>query len=802
MALIDTAAGRKVMRTEAGPDRYLPYVRHVTANIVNLKTRAMMAVLKLDGVAFETADIGDMNALMRSLNVWWRNECDERLAAWVHVIRRKGGVYPAGAFATPFAALLDRQYKTRLLEEDLYTNDIYLTLLWHPPRNAVAQLSRFIDSIGRARREDTEAEPEAIKALRDRYAGAVVALERYSPTALGLYAHNGLLFSEVAEFLHLVLTGERQRMPLPRGPIGPALCTSRLIFGREVVEIRSADRTRYAALFGVKEYPATSRVGMFNGVLRAPFECILTQSIGWSARSDGIALFQQQARRMVSANDPAFEQVEDLRIAAGELQGGAFVTGEHHLSLLIYSDSIRSLQDSMARGRQILADAGLVVAREDRALESAYWAQMPGNFRERVRVGVITSKNFAAFAGFHSYPLGQPMGNQWGDAVTMLQTAAGGPFYFSFHAPRSDLGNTFLCGPSGSGKTVAQMVFLAQSGRLTGPGKDRDHSGPPPRLVIFDKDRGTEIAVRALGGAYLTLRNATPTGCAPLKVMEDTPEDRAFLAGLVRRMVYRPGQPLSAKEEAAIVEAVQHIMLLPPANRSFAGLRQFLGFGGELGQRFERWIRGGELGWALDGEADQMPMDARVLGFDMTELLDNADVRTAVMMYLFRRVEDLLDGQRIIIDIDEFWKVLGDPVFTAMVQDHLKTIRKKNGVLVFGTQSPRDALNSEIAHSIVEQCPTQIFFPNPRGDRDDYCDGFKLSDREYRLIREELTPESRQFLIRQGHNSVVVGLNLRGMTGLLDVLSGRTQLIEEVDQLRRIHGDHPDAWLPLYLAAR
>ena len=38
--------------------------------------------------------------------------------------------------------------------------------------------------------------------------------------------------------------------------------------------------------------------------------------------------------------------------------------------------------------------------------------------------------------------------------------------------------------------------------------------------VFFDKDRGAEIFVRAVGGTYLTLRNGDPTGCAPLKALD------------------------------------------------------------------------------------------------------------------------------------------------------------------------------------------------------------------------------------------------------------------------------------------
>ncbi|MFN4169707.1 MAG: cytochrome c oxidase subunit II transmembrane domain-containing protein, partial [Pannonibacter phragmitetus] len=42
----------------------------------------------LDGIAFETADIGDLNDLHAKLNLTLRNLADDRLALWTHLIRR------------------------------------------------------------------------------------------------------------------------------------------------------------------------------------------------------------------------------------------------------------------------------------------------------------------------------------------------------------------------------------------------------------------------------------------------------------------------------------------------------------------------------------------------------------------------------------------------------------------------------------------------------------------------------------------------------------------------------------------
>jgi hypothetical protein len=55
--------------------------------------------------------------------------------------------------------------------------------------------------------------------------------------------------------------------------------------------------------------------------------------------------------------------------------------------------------------------------------------------------------------------------------------------------------------------------------------------------------------------------------------------------------------------------------------------------------------------------------------------------------------------------------------------------------------------------------------------------GLGLTEAEYRLIREDLTPESRCFLIKQGNTSIVAKLDLGGMKDELSVLSGRAETL-------------------------
>jgi type IV secretion system protein VirB4 len=143
--------------------------------------------------------------------------------------------------------------------------------------------------------------------------------------------------------------------------------------------------------------------------------------------------------------------------------------------------------------------------------------------------------------------------------------------------------------------------------------------------------------------------------------------------------------------------------------------------------------------------------------------------------------------------IDEGWKALDDEVFAARIRDWLKTLRKRNALVGFATQSARDALDSRISTALVEQTATMIFMPNARARPEDYCEGFGLTLHELDLIRT-LPAHSRCFLIRQPDASVVVRLDLSMMPELLMVLSGRESIVRRLDAIRSETGDAPSAW--------
>jgi len=193
--------------------------------------------------------------------------------------------------------------------------------------------------------------------------------------------------------------------------------------------------------------------------------------------------------------------------------------------------------------------------------------------------------------------------------------------------------------------------------------------------------------------------------------------------------------------------------------------------------------------------------EATAIGFDTTEFLDLPEVRTPIMMYLLDVMDELVNGERLIYVISEFWKALDNEIFSDFAKQKQKTIRKQNGLGIFDTQSPSDVLRHPIGRTMVEQSVTKIFLANSEALREEYVDGFGLSEAEYEIVRSLGARGGRALMVKQGDSSAVCELDLTGLEDAVTVLSATTDNVALLDRIREDQGDDPQVWLPLLLNA-
>ena len=293
--------------------------------------------------------------------------------------------------------------------------------------------------------------------------------------------------------------------------------------------------------------------------------------------------------------------------------------------------------------------------------------------------------------------------------MTILPTVSSSAYRFNFHlggkAGERTVGHTLVLGQTGSGKTLGTAFLIAQA-RRTGA-----------RVIVFDKDRGLEMPLRAMGGAYSAVRLGEATGFNPFAAETDD-RGRAWLSDWLAALLSREG-PLSAIQAQALAQAVvanaetdpalRTLELLPPAVPLGRRRRRALRPDGRLGHD-------GSFGWLFSGEGvDTLSFDNPVTGFDLTEIFDTSAVRTAWLAYVFRRIERTVEDSRpTLIVLDEAWKLLDDPYFERRLKDWMLTMRKKNVAVVLLTQRVAHIRESKAGGSILESAVTTILYPNSR----------------------------------------------------------------------------------------
>ena len=384
-----------------------------------------------------------------------------------------GKQHPQTSCRSSFGRDLDRAYRARLDDGRLYRNELYLSVLLRSPSVS-----------GRQRR--AKVAPVALRERLEDVLGTIVAsLPSYGVQPPRPARRDRAVFRD-RRALKLILTGQREPVPLVANRLGGAIYTDRVIVGGEAVEIRLPGRSVFAAGFGMREYPASTAPGMMSALLTAPYCCVLTQTFGFLAKNETTTLLERKQNRMKVAGDKAAVQMDDL---SKRDRGRPRQSSRHG--------------DASPHPRHIRRHAGGAWLKLRRLPSDTWRKREPSSFARigrsklstgasclatpllRSRPGAVTSRNFAAMSPFQGYPAGPDRGH-WGEPLTLFRTTGGTPYRFHLHASTAmvtDLGNIFMAGPSGSGKTTVlatSIVVLAERHGAT--------------TVLFDKDRGAEIA--------------------------------------------------------------------------------------------------------------------------------------------------------------------------------------------------------------------------------------------------------------------------------------------------------------------
>ena len=781
-----------VVRNEEQASHHINIVSHYDDVTLLDKSEKLIQIIKLNGLDCISRDEQSLNAYKIRINNLLKGLSSE-FALYTWEVRKKVGDYPAGEYAEGYAKELNDRYRSKIESSEIYKNDLYLAIITKQPEGLInlgfSILQQFNQTLDKEQRQQHLAKRHL--ELSDMTRKVMSAMSDYGSELLSVYEKDGIKFSAPLSFISQLINIDGHAIPLVKNDAAKLLSRKRLFFNNRAgtVEFREADgNSRFAAMLAIKGYSPRTSQGMLDELSRLKCEYLVTQSYRFYDRQNAKTKVRDQQKEMEQTQDESITQTIQLDDSFDETASGEVGLGLHHFTMACYADSLDELKQHIGTITSIFADLDITCVREDVASECAFWSQLPGNFGYALRSATISTRNMAGLASFHNYHRGRLAGNYWGDAVTVLETLAGTPYYFNFH--HKDVGNFLVFGAMGSGKTVLIGLLIAQSMKFGG------------KRVIFDKDRGLEIFVRAMGGTYERIKPGVSTGFNPCQ-LEDNVENRAFLASLLGRMLTVHQDTISEADAEVITNAIDGMYRLEPSTRQLCHIASFFGTRkvGSLRNRFDQWHSSGQFAWLFDNEVDSLNLISSVLGFDIGSILNDVDCKTPALMYLTYRVQQSMAGQRGMIFFDEGWLALSDHYFRSLINDLSRTPRKKNIIFGLATQVANDTADSTVSKAINESAFCKIFFPNSSADRSVYMDSFGLTEHEYQLVKS-LPDDQFYFLLIHGHGvnkeTVIARLDLSSMKEDIAIISGRESSLVLLDKIRAEVGDNPTDWLPIF----
>lgn len=799
---------------ELGSDSYFPYLDHIGPKLETLLLAdgSRLGVVRFDGAPFSLALNSTRNGNKRRQVAYLNAVADENVEVHFHLVKHRAempGDRPASDPPTPrhYARRLFDDYRASLASE-MARVAWYMTVRVKPRGSPVASVADKLRAMvpglagsTRARGDDSRLDVQLEDAMRL----AFNTLAPFGPVRLGVRGEadpaggEPLLFSEIIEAFHLIRTVRFSPQPLAdvTGFLGAGLA------GIDVTAVRRKRMLRidhaaggspasqsWVAMLGLQTHMRALDQSRLDALLALPGCFVMTVVIRFETRGQAQDKLDLLHRRLMSGNHRAVSDTEDLLAAIDDLAGGRAESGVGRWSLALHGDTPAGVDDMVSAAKTPVANAGggTRVGVESRGMLNSYVAQLSGAPAGTwIRPAQYNAEQVATLATLAGYPQG-PARARWGHHLFDLLSPAGTSYAHDLFV--GDVGHSVVVAPNGEGKSVLMGACIAALDGMVGAAGGAQ--------IVLDVDESNANTILALEGRYSTVR-VGHSGIAPLRGLPDTPRVRHMLRNLVAGAVQTDGAPVPTKAERdGIRQGIDFVMgEMEPGERSFAVVRQFMGYDEHgAGERFEPWCEGGELGWVFDGDEHVIDFDSRLVGVDLTEVMNDPRIMQPLAMVLLWMASDVMDGRRVVVWCEEAPAYMPGPAFAKPFKGIALRARKRNASFNAIAQQPGDLLSNEAGHALIKQARQIVALRNDKAVEADYCDGMGFTPAEFRAVQEGMFAEAHRCVLikRQDGQSGVHRFDLSGLPQHLHVLSGTPKRVKLFrDCLARNAGDVPRA---------
>ena len=770
---------------------YIPWICLIDKGVVLNKNGTLQKTLKYRGYDLDSSTVYELKNINAKLN-----DVIKRLGqGWslnVEARRKKCTDYIEAENEILAIDIIEKERKLNFLENEHFESEYYLTIVQLIPTDN----SKKVGEIFLEYAKKSEILDKTLENFNKEF-----------KKILNLFKE---IFLEVTElddeetytYLHSCVSTKTDKVVVPEIPYAMAnyLCDSDLVGG-----LKPKLRGKEIRCISIQGFPNYTVPGFFDVLnrLNIPYRWItrflmLSKLEALSKMekkyknifSQRLSLFQRVYAELTGEkeensrklNEDALNKANEVRTQIALTTGDYVSQGFYTCTLIVDGDSIDEVEERVDIISKTINNMGFITIEESINSVEAFLGSVPGNITNNIRMPILNTITLS-----HLLPISSVWGgDSWNkhlNAPPLIYTKTKGSTPFRFNIHIEDIGHSAIVGPTGYGKSV--LLGLIASSFM----KYKDS-----RVYFFDKDASSRVLTYAVGGEFHDLGN-DELSFQPLANIEIV-EEKEWAYGWILEILEQENVKVSPTQKEKIWKALDNLSKTPIELRTISNFYTSVN-DREIKEALIPYKIGGALGRYFDSDKDTLNF-SRWQVFEMNQVINNKKGITPLLSYIFRRIENSLDGSPYIIILDECWMFFDSPIFAAKIREWLKVLRKKNCSVIFATQELGDILNSKLFTTVLDACQTKVFLPNPNAFADNYIpiyEKFGLNKTEIEIISK--ATKKKEYYYKSTKGSRLFELDLKEKTLSLIASSdlAKQNKAKELKEIYRDANDFTREWL-------
>lgn len=770
---------------------YVPWICLIDKGVVLNKNGTLQKTLKYRGYDLDSSTVYELkninaklNDVIKRLGQGWSLNVEARRKRCTDYIEAENEILAID--------IIEKERKLNFLENEYFESEYYLTIVQLIPTDNSKKVGEiFLEYVKKSEILD--------KTLEN--------FNKEFKKILNLFKE---IFLEVTElddeetytYLHSCVSTKTDKVVVPEIPYAMAnyLCDSDLVGG-----LKPKLRGKEIRCISIQGFPNYTVPGFFDVLnrLNIPYRWITRflmlsklEALSKMERkyknifSQRLSLFQRVYAELTGEkeensrklNEDALNKANEVRTQIALTMGDYVSQGFYTCTLIVDGDSIDEVEERVDVISKTINNMGFITIEESINSVEAFLGSIPGNITNNIRMPILNTITLS-----HLLPVSSVWGgDSWNkhlNAPPLIYTKTKGSTPFKFNIHIEDIGHSAIVGPTGYGKSV--LLGLIASSFM----KYKDS-----RVYFFDKDASSRVLTYAVGGELHDLGN-DELSFQPLANIEIV-EEKEWAYGWILEILEQENVKVSPTQKEKIWKALDNLAKTPIELRTISNFYTSVN-DREIKEALIPYKIGGALGKYFDSDKDTLNF-SRWQVFEMNQVINNKKGITPLLSYIFRRIENSLDGSPCIIILDECWMFFDSPIFAAKIREWLKVLRKKNSSVIFATQELGDILNSKLFTTVLDACQTKVFLPNPNAFADNYIpiyQKFGLNKTEIEIISK--ATKKKEYYYKSTKGSRLFELDLKKKTLSLIASSdlAKQNKAKELKEIYRDANDFTREWL-------